>query len=95
MNYYFFISRMIKIYNKIHKYSSVISYFATQSWNFKSENVNNLCNRMSDKDKQLFFCNLKELKWSEFFMFYCRGIRLHIVKDTEDTIPEAKVRFNR
>lgn len=86
---------MVKVYNKIHKYTNVISYFSTQNWTFQVDNMHRLCDRMSPQDKELFFCDLKKLNWSEFFINYCKGIRLYIIKDPDDTIPEARVRFTR
>lgn len=50
---------------------------------------------MSERDREIFFCNLKELDWDEFFQFYCLGIRRYIIKDSDDTIPEARVKFVR
>lgn len=89
------IFRFLKLFKKIHKFLSVVSYFTTRSWNFKSYNAQKLCARMSEKDRELFFCNLRDLDWSEFFDHYMLGIRTYLLKDPESTLPAAKVRYNR
>ncbi|KAJ8916661.1 hypothetical protein NQ315_000306 [Exocentrus adspersus] len=87
--------KMMKIYAKIHKFSTVISYFCTRQWVFKSENVRRLLAKMSNDDKATFFCDLRELDWDLFFQHYLRGVRVYLVHDPMDTLPEAMRKWNR
>lgn len=54
-----------------------------------NENVKKLWNMLSDKDRQVFKFNLEEFDWKSYFKNHIFGIRLYILKDTEDTIPYA------
>ncbi|CAG9815212.1 unnamed protein product [Phaedon cochleariae] len=87
--------KMMKVYSKIHKFSSVISYFATQTWIFKSDYAQKLCHKMSDMDNEIFFSDLKKLDWEEFFNQYLFGVRTYLIKDPTDNIEEALVRWRR
>ncbi|XP_018574782.1 fatty acyl-CoA reductase wat-like [Anoplophora glabripennis] len=87
--------RMTKMYTKIHKFSTVISYFSTRQWVFRSGNVQRLIGKMSEKDKKIFFCDLKDLDWDIFFQTYLRGVRVYLMQDPMDSLPEAKKKWNR
>lgn len=86
---------MSKAYTKIHKFSAVISYFSTREWVFKSQNVQKLVAKMSDKDRKIFFCDLNDLDWDFFFQSYLRGVRVYLIQDPMDTLPEARKKWIR
>uniref|UniRef100_A0A1B6D3B3 Fatty acyl-CoA reductase C-terminal domain-containing protein n=2 Tax=Clastoptera arizonana TaxID=38151 RepID=A0A1B6D3B3_9HEMI len=86
---------LFQIYKKIDKFSSVLSYFSTQSWKFSNQRVQSLWDRLSPEDKQVFQFNMKELDWDRFFYNYIRGIRVYLVKDDLSTLPQAMIRWKR
>ncbi|KAJ8956340.1 hypothetical protein NQ318_015078, partial [Aromia moschata] len=87
--------RMMKIYSKVHKFSTVLSYFSTRQWSFGNGNVPKVICKMSDADRQLFFSDLKKLDWEEFFEVYLKGVRVYLIQDPIDTLAEAKKKWNR
>ncbi|KAG5873648.1 hypothetical protein JTB14_001483 [Gonioctena quinquepunctata] len=87
--------RMSKVYTKVHKFISVLSYFSTKSWIFRSENIRKLCIKMSDEDNELFFSDMEKLDWDEFFQHYLRGVRVYLLNDPMDTLDEALIRWRR
>ncbi|XP_045465613.1 fatty acyl-CoA reductase wat-like [Harmonia axyridis] len=86
---------MLKIYKKIHKFSSVLSYFTTRNFKFESKRVRNMLANMTAEDKQIFFCDLKELNWEVFFTIYIKGLRVYLLQDDLSTLDRAKVMWNR
>lgn len=82
-------------YEKIHKFSEVISYFSTKEWKFIDSNTRNLCNKLSDKDKELFDFDLSKLDWKEYFYHHIRGLRVYLVQDKLDTVEEALMKRRR
>lgn len=86
--------RLGKVYVKIRKFCDVISYFSTREWVTESERVQNLCQHMDIKDKELFFCDLKQLDWDDYFKNYFKGIRIYLVKDPLTT-QEAALKKGR
>ncbi|KAJ8982210.1 hypothetical protein NQ317_013512 [Molorchus minor] len=86
---------MMKIYSKIHKFSAVLSYFSVRQWKFGSYNVNKAIDKMTDKDKEIFFSDLRRLNWDEFFQMYLRGVRVYLIQDSMDTLIEARRKWNR
>ncbi|KAF5284905.1 hypothetical protein FQA39_LY16860 [Lamprigera yunnana] len=87
--------RLLKIYKKIHRFTAVISYFCTRNWNFKSSRYQCILRKMTAEDRQLFFHDLKELNWDEYFTEYIKGIRVHLIGDPLHTMDAAKSKWLR
>ncbi|KAH1003292.1 hypothetical protein HUJ05_011219 [Dendroctonus ponderosae] len=87
--------RLLKAYKKIHKFTAVMSYFATQEWSIESTAIEKQQLAMSPQDRRLFFCDLKLLDWPEFFQSYCKGIRLYLLQDPLETLPAAQAHLDR
>ncbi|XP_043685230.1 fatty acyl-CoA reductase wat-like isoform X1 [Vespula pensylvanica] len=87
--------RLLKIYNKIHKMSDVLRHFSTIEWNFMNERWNELTRKLTSEDRELFFCDVKGLVWNNYFMSYVLGIRKYILKDPIETLPQARIKWQR
>lgn len=81
--------QLMDAYRKMHKFSEVISYFSLQSWTFHDGNTKSLVNKLSKLDQSLFKFDAAKLNWNEYFKKHVLGIRLYIIKDTMDSVPEA------
>lgn len=82
--------RMLKLYSKIHKYTVMIGYFGGIHWKLKMGNVYKLIQKMTDEDKQIFFSDLKQLDWATYLRTYIRGVRIYLIKDPLETVPEGQ-----
>ncbi|XP_018574204.1 fatty acyl-CoA reductase wat-like [Anoplophora glabripennis] len=87
--------RMMKAYKKIHTFSSLMAYFCVRSFKFHSANVHKMLDGMTKKDRGVFFCDLRELDWDEFFQTYGIGARVYLAKDPLDTIPKGRKFYRR
>lgn len=87
--------RMLKVYKKIHKFMEVLNYFTTKEWLFTNDHVNSLLAKLDNKDRSLFFCDMREVVWDTYFQNYMRGIRLYLIKDPIETLPQALVKWQR
>ena len=85
----------MKLYEKIHKFSSVISYFCLKHWQFDDGNVEDLWNSISEKDREVFFFDIKQMKWSQYFHDYIKGMRQYLMHDSLDTLPVSLIRWRR
>ncbi|KAL1501611.1 hypothetical protein ABEB36_006908 [Hypothenemus hampei] len=84
--------RLLAAYRKINKFSSVISHFATKEWKLQTDRIQLQQASMSKQDRELFFCNIKQLNWFEYFKVYIHGIRMYILQDPLETLEKAKMR---
>ncbi|GBP65548.1 RNA-directed DNA polymerase from mobile element jockey [Eumeta japonica] len=73
--------RFKKIYNKINKLMTVLSFFTLNEWVQHNENTNRLYSRLSAVDKELFKFDVTAYKWLDFILMWCLGVRKYIVKD--------------
>lgn len=87
--------RLLNTYKKIHRFMNVIEYFSMRQWEYQTDNVKNLWQRLSNRDKDIFFFDMSQLDWDLFLQHYFRGIRQFLLNDPLETIPEALVRWNR
>ncbi|XP_050301949.1 fatty acyl-CoA reductase wat-like [Anthonomus grandis grandis] len=85
--------RLMAAYRKVHKFSNVISYFSTREWHVKSDRVRNQQKVMCENDRELFFSDLKQLDWDEFFQTYLKGVRIYLLQDPLETLETARVKW--
>ncbi|XP_078047829.1 fatty acyl-CoA reductase wat isoform X4 [Augochlora pura] len=87
--------RMMKLYKKIHKFMDVLNYFTTNQWTFTNDTVKAVINKMSPEDRQNFVCDVTTIDWDQYFRTYIRGIRIYLIKDPLDTLPQARAKWQR
>ncbi|KAG7201486.1 hypothetical protein KM043_004245 [Ampulex compressa] len=87
--------RLWKIYEKVHKFTKVISYFCTRQWTFRNDNVQAMWLRLSKGDQQIFRFSMRGFDWTSYFTTYLRGIRIYLMNDDLETLPESKIRWKR
>ncbi|XP_055317180.1 fatty acyl-CoA reductase wat-like [Sitodiplosis mosellana] len=87
--------RLLNTYKKIHRFMNVIEFFAMRQWDYQQDNLIEMWTSLSEKDKDIFFFDMRQLDWDLFLQHYFRGIRQYLLNDPLETIPEALVRWNR
>ncbi|KAJ8688432.1 hypothetical protein QAD02_024227 [Eretmocerus hayati] len=87
--------RMLKVYKKIHKFMDVLNYFTTQEWSFSNDRVNSLIDKLEPKDRSMFNMDMRKVIWDTYFQNYVRGIRLYLIKDPIETLPQARIKWQR
>lgn len=74
----------------------IMEPFSKTSWFFETQNDAFLTEQlMSEEDKLLFGCNLAELDWNEYIENYVRGIREFMLKESEQTLEEGRIRMRK
>ena len=74
---------------------SVFDYFFTRYWIFTSSNYVELWSKMSDRDRQIFYYDVRDLDWRAYFETYILGTRQYIFKESITTVPEANKKGTR
>ncbi|XP_058793396.1 fatty acyl-CoA reductase wat-like [Phymastichus coffea] len=87
--------RMLSIYKKIMKFMDVLNYFTTKEWQFKNDNVNALADKLHNKDRSLFYMDMRDVDWDLYFQSYIKGIRTYLMKEPLDNLHAAKIRWRR
>ncbi|KAL7046931.1 hypothetical protein ACKWTF_002748 [Chironomus riparius] len=87
--------RLLKLYRKVDKFAEVIEFFTNNQWHFDDNNVIRLWNSMTSYDKEHFPFNLWSIEWEDFFAVYTSGLRLYIMKETLDTLKDARKKYRK
>ncbi|XP_033211757.1 fatty acyl-CoA reductase wat-like [Belonocnema kinseyi] len=87
--------KLLKVYQKVHKFTDVISHFCTREWTFTNGNVQSMWDRLDSKDQQIFRFNMKNFNWELYFETYLKGIRVYLFKDDLSTLEQSKKRWIR
>lgn len=87
--------KMLKVYRKIHKFSSVLMYFSTREITFCNQQTRGLWEKTSESDKQIFPFSMGEVNWDDYFDSYLPGIRRYLFKESDDTVPQARIKWKR
>ncbi|KAK5638969.1 hypothetical protein RI129_013264 [Pyrocoelia pectoralis] len=82
----------VKKYRQASSRLEVINYFVRGEWTFGNNNTQLLWKGMSLKDRQLFNFDMESHNWEEYAATYGHGLRVYLLKDPMDTVPQAKKR---
>ncbi|XP_017076550.2 fatty acyl-CoA reductase wat [Drosophila eugracilis] len=79
--------RLVRVYQKIHKTLGILGPFACKSWQFDMRNTDQLRESMSEVDRSLYYFDMANLNWKEYFLCALRGMRQYLGK--EPPTPES------
>lgn len=86
---------MVRIYDKLHRATNALEWFTTHDWNFKSNNVIEMSERLQGIDQKTFQFDVRNLQWTDYWHDYVLGIRKFILKEEDETIQSARNKLNR
>ncbi|KAI4483559.1 hypothetical protein M0804_007819 [Polistes exclamans] len=87
--------KFMKMYGYLHKMVNVLAYFAMNEWKFTNERWIKALKKLEYDDRELFYCDIKDVVWDTYFKSYFLGIRLYLWKDPIDTLPQARKKMQR
>nr|CAD7199536.1 unnamed protein product [Timema douglasi] len=93
MNVELFDCRLIKIYRKIDKYMVSMKYFTSFNWNFDNRNSMSLYKSLTPEDQEIFYFDSNSYDWRDYLRNSIDGGRVHLFKESLDTIPAGKSRL--
>jgi len=73
----------------------VLNYFATQEWKFTNDRLHALIAKLTFKDREKFNFDIRDVDWNTYFETYIRGIRVYLIKDPIETLPQARIKWQR
>ncbi|KAL2741577.1 LOW QUALITY PROTEIN: fatty acyl-CoA reductase wat-like isoform X2 [Vespula squamosa] len=65
----------------------------TAKCNFTNKRWNELMRKSTPEDRKLFFCDMRDIVWSNYFSIYFPGIRKYILKDPIETLPQGRIKW--
>ncbi|KAF7378687.1 hypothetical protein HZH66_015474 [Vespula vulgaris] len=86
---------LLQTYKKIHKMSDLLTYFCIVQCNFTNKRWNELMRKLTSEDRKLFFCDMKDIVWSNYFPIYILGVRKYILQDPIETLSQSRIKWRR
>lgn len=86
---------MVTIQKKLSKAVECLEYFTTNQWRFSDDNVRDLFNHMSIKDRENFQVDVCDINWDVYFEKYVLGLRSFLRKQSPKTLPSMRSKMKR
>ncbi|XP_065216788.1 fatty acyl-CoA reductase wat-like [Planococcus citri] len=78
-----------KLYQGVLEFVDLLAPFSLGEWIIKIGNINEIYSRLSEKDKEIFYCDLDELNIEEYIEIFILGMRRYLAKENDDTLQKA------
>lgn len=88
---------MLDVYMRSHKLNMLVYFFVLNEWKVDNKNIQDLWNGLSTKDKEIFEFSMapNNFNWNRYLQLLGPGLRLYLLKDKLDTVPDARKKFKR
>jgi len=87
------VCRMFKISRRFQLAAKAGEFFSLHEWKFHCDNV---CALICDaQDKTTFDVDVSQMDWNQYVKNYMFGIRRFILKDSSDSIPNARKKLQK
>lgn len=77
--------RFVSIFFRVTKQMDKIIYFSNGDWKIHCPETMRVVDRMNYHDKELFYCDIRSLNWTEYIFTLWRGMRLFILQEDLDS----------
>ncbi|CAH1107543.1 unnamed protein product [Psylliodes chrysocephalus] len=85
----------LKKYNQIHRFVIAISNCSTRNWDYSTDNISKLYEKLTIEDKELFPMSVTTIHWLRFMKNYTIGMRRYLFKENDSTLENAKKKYRR
>ena len=93
--YYYYYYSLSKVYQKLNRSQRALETFTLNQWLFQCNNQKALVSQQSPEDQLLFPCDVTRVQWPLFFRQLVIGIRAHLLKEPEATLPLARAKLRK
>lgn len=73
----------------------VVQFFTMNEWRFVSRRSKDLLEMMTGKDREVFNFDVRLIDWDDWVKSYVAGMRRFILRESPDTIPQARASLQR
>lgn len=67
----------------------------SHQWRFVSKNPLKLLDMLSERDRKMFYFDVRDIDWDKYMEGYVLGARRYLLKDDMSTVPAARRNLNR
>lgn len=82
--------KQVKLYGRVHGAMAALEFYTLRQWDFVTKNMIELTETMSEQDRETFFFDVRDIKWSSYLEALVLGTRIFLLKDNVETLPIAR-----
>lgn len=86
---------MAQVYQKVHRSIDGLEYFTTNEWSFRNANFLALTEKISQHDRDTFYCDVRRIHWPSYIETFILGVRKFLLKEDPSTLPKARIKLER
>ncbi|XP_045508710.1 putative fatty acyl-CoA reductase CG5065 isoform X1 [Colias croceus] len=86
---------LITAEQKMRAMNDVLTFFALREWQFRTDNVKRLRNRLTPQDREIYNLDPQTIDWDEQYKNFIIGTRKYLLKEPDENMPEAARHMNR
>ncbi|OQV24145.1 Fatty acyl-CoA reductase 1 [Hypsibius exemplaris] len=86
---------VVRSYGKLHRALKSLDYFTQGSWDFRSDNVAAIWQSLPLSDRKVFDFELSNLSWKDYMEKFCLGVKVYLLHERLDRLPQARQNFAR
>lgn len=60
---------------------SIFEFFVTTKWYMENKKINEILKSLSQQEQIEFNCDVKSIKWAEYFEKYLKGLAIWVLKE--------------
>ncbi|XP_074660774.1 fatty acyl-CoA reductase 1-like isoform X2 [Tubulanus polymorphus] len=87
--------RMVRIFKRLQKMISTMSYFTQHTWEWTHTNSEVLTSSLTPNDKKQFYYDSRALNWPEYIEEYCLGTKKYILNEDLSGLPAARAHLRK
>jgi len=87
--------KWIRMYERADRAFAALQFFTTHQWRFISNNPILLMDKMSAQDRNIFYFDVRDINWEQYFETYILGARRFILKDDPSSLSIARSNLKR
>ncbi|KAF7267479.1 hypothetical protein GWI33_019312 [Rhynchophorus ferrugineus] len=87
--------RLLSLYKKVHKFTTILLFFSTKEWSFSNKNVQGLWLTLNKSDRDLFPFSMGQVQWLTYLRNYTPGIRRYLLKESYSSLQQSQKRCKR
>uniref|UniRef100_A0A8D8WTF8 Fatty acyl-CoA reductase n=1 Tax=Cacopsylla melanoneura TaxID=428564 RepID=A0A8D8WTF8_9HEMI len=87
--------RLMKIYVKVMKFSKYFYPYVERDWDFSTRNVKSLLSQIPSQDLLNVDYSMRGFTWQDYMVFYFRGGKLYVMRDTYDNMDKGRTHMRR
>lgn len=74
------LKQQVKLLNGINQkadnLTDIMNFFINGDWHFENKKIFDVIDKLSDEEKELFSCDVRQIDWHQYIVNYIKGLSI-------------------